>query len=83
MASLMAKLKRSGNQLYTEAEAATALGISVARLHQLLDEHIFTKDSQRPSSIQFTSSDLLLLSYWSQETKRPVKHEVIAMPKRN
>lgn len=82
MAPLMAKLKRSSNHLYTEAEAAEALGISLTRLHQLLDEHIFTRDNQRPAAIQFTSSDLLLLSYWSQETSKPVTHEVIAMPKR-
>lgn len=79
----MAKLKRSTNELYSEAEAAAALGITVGRLHELLDEYIFTNGTPRPQSIQFTSSDLLLLSYWSNDSKRAVTHEVITMPKRS
>lgn len=79
----MVKLKRSSYELYNETEAAAALGISVTRLHQLLDEHIFTQNSPRPGSIQFTSSDLLLLSYWAQDSQRSLTHEVITMPKRN
>ncbi len=79
----MAKLKRSSKELYTEAEAAAALGISISRLHELLDQYIFTKGNPRPDEIQFTASDLLLLSYWSHDSKRTVTHEVITMPKRN
>lgn len=78
----MAKLKRSTKELYNEAEAATALGISVIRLHELLDQYIFTSGVQRPHALQFTSNDLLLLSYWSNDAKRPSSHEVITMPKR-
>lgn len=78
----MARLKRSTNELYNEAEAAAALGISVGRLHELLDQYIFTNGNQRPAAIQFTSSDLLLLSYWSRDSKRPATREVITMPKR-
>jgi Ser/Thr protein kinase RdoA (MazF antagonist) len=78
----MAKLKRSTKDLYTEAEAAAALGISTARLHELLDEYIFTNGNRRPEAIQFTSSDLLLLSYWSNGNKRAVTREVITMPRR-
>lgn len=79
----MAKLKRSTKELYTEAEAAAALEISVARLHELLDQYIFTNGNARPEGIQFTSSDLLLLSYWSNDSKRAVTHEVITMPRRS
>ena len=79
----MAKLKRSTKELYSEAEAAAALGISVTRLHQLLDQYIFTNGNLRPDAIQFTASDLLLLSYWSNDSKRTVTHEVITMPKSN
>jgi len=78
----MAKLKPSSKELYSEVEAAAALGITVGRLHELLDQYIFTGANQRPQSIQFTSSDLLLLSYWSHDLKQPVTHEVITMPKR-
>ena len=78
----MAKLKRSTNELYSEAEAAASLGITVSRLHELLDEYIFTNGSRRPDSLQFTASDLLLLSYWSHDSKRPVSTEVITMPRR-
>lgn len=79
----MAKVHRSTKELYSEAEAASALGISVNRLHELLDQYIFTNGNRRPAAIQFTSSDLLLLSYWSNDNKRMVTHEVITMPKRS
>ncbi len=78
----MARLKRSNKELYNEAEAAAALGVSISRLHELLDQYIFTNGSRRPQAIQFTSSDLLLLSYWNNDSRRAATHEVIAMPKR-
>ena len=53
---------------YSESEAASILGVSIARLHQLLDQHIFNVGSRRPPNIEFTSSDLLLLSYWNRES---------------
>ena len=78
----MPRLKRSfKDHLYTEAEAAAALGITVSRLHELLDKHIFTNGTLRPASIQFTSTDLLLLGYWCSDQRTP-KHEVITMPTR-
>ena len=78
----MAKANRSTKDLYNEAEAAAALGITLTRLHQLLDHYIFTNGNLRPVAIQFTASDLLLLNYWSNDSKRSVSHEVITMPKR-
>lgn len=78
----MAKQKRP-KDFYSEAEAAAALGISTARLHELLDQYIFTNGTLRPACIQFTASDLLLLNYWSNDSKRSGKHEVITMPKRS
>jgi hypothetical protein len=78
----MAKVNRSNKELYNEVEAASALGVSLGRLHQLLDEYIFTNGSQRPQSIQFTANDLLLLNYWSNDAKRSGTREVITMPKR-
>ena len=53
---------------YSEAEAAHSLGISIARLHQLLDEYVFTVGSPRPPNIEFTSAELLLISYWNKES---------------
>ena len=70
------------DHVYTETEAAAALGVSVARLHEVLDEHIFTNGSPRPSAIHFTWSDLLLLGYWCN-SQCTISHEVIMMPKRN
>lgn len=78
----MAKVKPSMKDSYSEAEAAAALGITITRLHELLDQYIFTNGNLRPTAIQFTASDLLLLSYWSNDSKRPVRREVITMPKR-
>ena len=70
------------DRLYDEREAAAALGITVARLHELLDRHIFTEGNSRPPSLHFTSNDLLLLGYWSHSL-RTGSHEVITMPKRS
>jgi hypothetical protein len=56
---------------YSEAEAAHALGITIARLHQLLDRYIFNVGSRRPPNIEFTTSELLLLSYWSKDSLGP------------
>lgn len=78
----MPKVKRSTKDFYSEAEAAAALGITLTRLHELLDEYIFTNGIRRPGALQFTASDLLLLSYWSNDSKRPVSRDVITMPKR-
>ncbi len=79
----MANVKRSTKELYNEAEAAAALEISITRLHEVLDQYIFTNGTRRPEAIQFTASDLLLLSYWSNDSKRAVTGEVITMPKRS
>jgi hypothetical protein len=76
----MPRLNRWNKSQYTEAEAAAALGVTVARLHEVLDQNIFTNGLPRPSALQFTSEDLLLLEYWCGTPK--VKHEVITMPAR-
>ena len=74
---------RPFKESYTEAEAAAALNITIARLHQILDQHIFTRGSLRPESVEFTSTDLLLLSFWSKNGKSiPATRRVLQMPKR-
>jgi hypothetical protein len=67
-------------EFYTEQEAAEALGISLARLHMLLDVNVFNDGGSRPRDIEITASDLLLLRFWNRSTPSP---KVVAMPKRN
>ncbi len=76
----MKNLKRSANDQYSEAEAADMLGITVSRLHELLDEHVFNEGSRRPASIEFTTSDLLLLNYWQKNPPAPRRNRVLQMP---
>jgi len=78
----MSNVRSSPPELYSEAEAAAALGISIGRLHQLLDQYVFTGDNKRPQSIDFTSSDLLILGYWNNLSAQPAASKVIPMPKR-
>ena len=66
-------------ELYTETEAAEVLGISVARLHMLLDEHVFNDGTQRPPELNLTASEMLLLGFWQRSTPNP---KVVRMPKR-
>jgi hypothetical protein len=63
-----------------EQQAAQWLGISIDRLHKLLDQHIFNNGTPRPTQVYFTQSDLLLLSYWCE--KPASNRKVIAMPRR-
>lgn len=75
----MSKLKRTSQELYSETEAAAALGISIPRLHELLDQYVFTAGNVRPAAIEFTSSDLLLLGYWNSSAERPPA-KILSMP---
>jgi len=75
-------VKESLKESFNETEAAAALGISVGRLHQLLDMHIFTAGNKRPASLEFSRSDLLLLSYWQSDSSSAPRNQVIPMPKR-
>ncbi|HVZ16252.1 MAG TPA: hypothetical protein VG897_03995 [Terriglobales bacterium] len=65
---------------YTEAEAAQMLGISIIRLHKLLDEYIFNDGSTRPPDLQLRSSDIVLLAFWNRSTENP---KVLRMPRRS
>jgi hypothetical protein len=77
----MSNVNRPSQEPYSESEAAAALGISVPRLHQLLDKYVFTPGNTRPASIEFTSSDLLLLGYWNN-LLQPRETKILSMPKR-
>lgn len=80
----MSNVNRTSQELYSESDAAAALDISLSRLHELLDKYVFTPGNTRPASIDFTSSDLLLLGYWNN-LARPHERasKVIPMPKRH
>lgn len=65
---------------YTEQEAAAFLGISVTRLHMLLDDNVFNDGSLRPNNLTFRPCDLVLLGFWHRNTPNP---KVVRMPRRN
>lgn len=77
---MMQNTTKPVKELFTEAEAADAIGVSVPRLHVLLDEHIFNDGNGRPEELTFTASDITLLSFWHRSTPNP---KVVRMPKRN
>ena len=64
---------------YTESEAAAILGITIERLHRLLDENIFNDGSVRPPDIRLRDTDLVLLEFWDRSVGNP---KVIRMPRR-
>ena len=65
--------------VWDEIEASQALGISLPRLHSLLDEHVFTVAHPRPEGCVFRSSDLVLLEFWLRSEPNP---KVVRMPRR-
>jgi hypothetical protein len=64
----------------SEMEAAKTLGISLSRLHLLLDENVFNEGSPRPPNLTFRPSDLVLLGFWHRTSPNP---KVVRMPRRN
>ncbi len=71
-------VKWPAREHYSEAEAAKELGISLARLHLLLDANVFNDGMPRPPDIEFTTADLLLLKYWNRTLP---EQKVVHMPK--
>jgi len=65
---------------YSEQEIAGLLGISVSRLYDLLDRHIFNDGTKRPPALTFTYSELVLLGFWLRSDPVP---KVVRMPRRN
>lgn len=65
--------------LYTEAEAADFLGISLTRLQMILDQNLFNDGGERPSEVVFQASDLVLLRFWNRTMANP---KVVRMPRR-
>jgi hypothetical protein len=67
-------------EYYSETEAAKLLGITIERLHRLLDENIFNDGTTRPANLQLRYADLVLLAFWERGTAHP---KVIRMPRRS
>lgn len=66
-------------EMISEEKAANSLGITVESLHRLLDQYVFNNGTFRPTGLLFTSSDMLLLSYWAELAGNS---KVVAMPRR-
>lgn len=66
-------------EYYTEVEAAQTLNISLGRLRQLLDEHVFNDGKPRPEQVSFRLSDIVLLEFWDRSTPNP---KIVRMPRR-
>lgn len=65
-------------EYYTEVEAAQALNISLNRLRQLLDAHVFNDGKPRPEQLSFRLSDIILLEFWDHSTPNP---KIVRMPR--
>jgi hypothetical protein len=68
------------SDLYSEQETADLLGISVPRLYNLLDRHIFNDGTTRPPALTFTHSEVVLLGFWLRSEPNP---KVVSMPRRS
>ena len=73
-------LQKPVKQYYNEFEAAKLLSISVAALHEILDKHVFSPENPRPDGLEFTYSELLLLSVWAKPERGG---NVLEMPPRS
>jgi hypothetical protein len=71
---MLLKLEKSH---YSEQEAAEILGISVERLHFLLDRNIFNDGSLKPMTLNFLPTDLLMIGFWDKNT--PIETKMFPM----
>lgn len=67
------------DEFFTEQEAADLLGITIDRLHFLLDENVFNDGSKRPRDLELHRSDIVLLQFWDRSTENP---KIFRMPRR-
>ncbi len=67
------------DEFFTEQEAADLLGITIERLHFLLDENVFNDGSRRPRDLELHRSDIVLLQFWDRSTENP---KIVRMPRR-
>lgn len=74
----MSTTLRQDKEFYTEQEAAESLGITLQRLHSLLDQKVFHEGLERPAQLNFLPTDLVLLSIWHREEPA----NIVQMPRR-
>jgi len=74
------RVLKSDKDSYSEVEAAEALGISMDRLHLLLNENVFNDGSPKPQQLSFRATDLILLEFWDRTL---ADNKVVRMPKRH
>lgn len=81
----MHALNRPLKPVYSEIEAANALGVSLSELYSVLDRHIFNDGTPRPPRLELTGSDLLIVSYYleSPSLRQAPEDNVLAMPNRS
>ncbi len=63
----MYNLRQPVKQVYSENEAASALGISMTSLHSILDKHVFNDGAPRPETLELMLSEVLLIAYWVEQ----------------
>ena len=67
------------DEFFSEQEAADLLGITIDRLHFLLDENVFNDGTKRPKELELHRSDIVLLQFWDRSTENP---KIVRMPRR-
>ena len=75
----MATSNTKAKEYYSEAEAAAMLGISISRLHMLLDENVFNNGMQRPVNLMLRASDMVVLGFWNKSHQNA---KILRMPRR-
>lgn len=67
------------DEFFTEQGAADLLGITLERLHFLLDQNVFNDGTKRPQDLELHRSDIVLLEFWDRSTENP---KIVRMPRR-
>jgi hypothetical protein len=73
------RVLKSDKEFYSEMEAAEVLGMSMERLHLLLNENVFNDGSAKPQQLTFRTTDLILIEFWDRTL---ADNKVVRMPKR-
>lgn len=73
------RVLKSDKEFYSEMEAAEVLGMSMERLHLLLNENVFNDGSAKPQQLTFRATDLILIEFWDRTL---ADNKVVRMPKR-
>jgi hypothetical protein len=76
---MLTVISAAEQDFFTEQEAADLLGITLERVHFLLDENIFNDGSKRPKHLELHRSDIVLLQFWDRSTENL---KVVRMPRR-